>query len=50
MMQLNCLPLWDEGVADRILNQDILHCPSRSGSSLLFTMDSLLAFTCEQPV
>jgi hypothetical protein len=49
-MQLNRLSLWDEGVADRILNQDILHSPSRGGSTPLFTMDSLPAFSCEQPV
>ena len=45
MVQLNCLSLWNEDVADRILNQDILHRPSRNGSALLF--DPLFAFTCK---
>jgi len=49
MMQLNCLPLWDKGVADRILNQDILNCPS-CGGPLLFAMNSLLTRPGEQPV
>ena len=50
MMQLNCLPLRDKGVANRVLNQDILYCLSRGCSSLLFAMNSLLTGADEQPV
>ena len=50
MMQSNCLPLRNKGVADRILNQDILYRLSRGGSILFPPLESLLAGADEQPV
>ena len=50
MMQLNCLPLRDKSVTDRILNQDILYRTSRGGGTLFPAMAHLPAGTDEQPV
>ncbi len=51
MMQLNCLPLRDQGMADWILNQDILYGAVLARcSTLLFAMDPLFGGTNKKPV
>jgi hypothetical protein len=50
MMQLNCLPLRNKSVTDRILDQDILYRLIRRSCTPLSTMEPLLAGANEQSV